>query len=162
VGQIDAAAQRRIMGRFATGVTIVTTGGTQGRWGMTANALTSLSLDPPLILFAIEMRNEMRRRIQQHRCFAVNVLADSQLELSNRFARPGPKDFDGIELHLGTTGAPLLAHAIAYVECELHQVYPGGDHEIVVGKIVAGADSEGEPLLFYGGGYHDLGGPAKQ
>ena len=163
-GTFDAGDQRRIMGRFATGVTIVTTGtsGSTGddnaRWAMTANAVTSLSLDPPLVLFAIDTRNEMRRQIAEHRCFAINVLSADQMELSNRFAKPGPKDFDGVSLRAGATGVPLLAECLAYVECELDRTYEGGDHEIVIGRIVAGADGEGDPLLFYGGGYRQIGG----
>lgn len=154
----DAGDQRRIMGRFATGVTVVTTGNNDAQWAMTANAITSLSLDPPLVLFAIDIRNEMRRQIAEHRCFAINVLSTAQMELSNRFAKPGPKDFDGVSLRVGTTGAPLVSDAIAYVECELDRTYEGGDHEIVIGRIVAGADSAGDPLLFYGGGYRHIGG----
>ena len=145
------------MGRFATGVTVVTTGDNEARWAMTANAVPSLSLDPPLVLFAIDTRNEMRRQIAEHRCFAINVLGADQMELSNRFAKPGPKDFDGVALRTGTTGAPLLVECLAYVECELDRTYEGGDHEIVIGRIVAGADSEGDPLLFYGGGYRQIG-----
>ena len=156
-GTFDAGDQRRIMGRFATGVTIITTGDGSGRWGMTANALTSLSLDPPLVLFAIDTRNELRRQIAQHRCFAINVLSADQMELSNRFAKPGPKDFDGVPLRAGSTGAPLLTDALAYVECQLERTYEGGDHEIVIGRIVAGDDGEGDPLLFYGGGYRRIG-----
>ena len=90
---IDGATQRRILGHFATGVTVITTGAAGGsEWGMTANSITSLSLDPPLVLFAIDRSNQMLRQLAATPAFAINILRADQEALSRRFAMPGPKD----------------------------------------------------------------------
>ncbi|WP_165251320.1 flavin reductase family protein [Paludisphaera soli] len=155
---IDALIQRKVMGRFATGVTVVTTGGSMGLHGLTANAVTSLSLDPPLILVAVDRRSQTLEFIKANRCFAVNILRLDQEEISQRFARPGPKDFLGLDLTTDATDAPIIAGCLAYVDCRLHDVLPGGDHEIFVGEVVGGAAHDGEPLLYFAGGYRRLGG----
>ena len=154
---IDRDAQRRIMGHFATGVTVITTGDRSGvEWGMTANSVTSLSLDPPLVLFAIDLRNRMVEQLAATPAFAINILRADQEALSQRFAAPGPKDFAGIEIDFGISGAPIFADCLGFLDCEVHQRLPGGDHEIVVGKVVGGTLSGGKPLLFYGGGYNRI------
>ena len=154
---IDRDAQRRIMGHFATGVTVITTGGLAGgEWGMTANSVTSLSLDPPLVLFAIDLRNQLLQQLEATPVFAINILRADQEPLSQRFAAPGPKDFAGIKISFGASGAPIFADCLGYLDCEVHQRLPGGDHEIVVGKVVGGALNGGKPLLFYGGGYNRI------
>lgn len=154
---IDGAAQRRIMGHFATGVTVITTGGrTDGAWGMTANSVTSLSLDPPLVLFAIDRRNQMLPQLSVTPAFAINILRADQEALSHRFAAPGPKDFSGIGLTFGASGAPIFSDCLGFLECEVYRRLPGGDHRIIVGKAVGGGLRGGPPLLFYGGGYNGL------
>lgn len=149
----DAGLQRRIMGRFATGVTIVTTNDGERFWGMTANSVTSLSLDPPLVLVAVDRRNTMHSCLIRGRCFAVNVLTDQQEALSGRFAARGPKDFSDLEYTVAVTGSPILVGSLAYLDCRLVNTFPGGDHEIFVGEILAGAVGRGEPLLYYNGQY---------
>ena len=152
----DAKEQRRIMGTFATGVTVVTTRTGDDLHGMTANAVTSLSLDPPLVLVAVDKESQSHQSIRGGNCFAVNILRDTQEEISQQFAQPGPKDFSSVPHRSGTTGAPILSDAIGYVDCQLREILPGGDHDIFVGEIVAGGTGEGEPLLYFGGKYRRL------
>ena len=153
---IDSQIQRKVMGRFATGVTVVTTGGPMGMHALTANAVTSLSLDPPLLLVAVGHKAQTREFIKANRCFAVNVLRLDQRELSERFARPGPKDFLGLDLTTDVTDAPIIADCLAYADCRLYDVLPGGDHEIFLGEVVGGAAFDGDPLLYFCGGYRRL------
>ena len=149
----DSSEQRRIMGKFATGVTVVSTVVDGETWGMTANAVTSLSLDPPLILVAIVKDSQSHQNIQRSRIFAVSILTTEQEAISTRFASPGPKDFSGLQTITAETGAPILEDALGYVDCRLVDILPGGDHEIFVGEIVAGDARDGDPLLFYNGKY---------
>jgi flavin reductase (DIM6/NTAB) family NADH-FMN oxidoreductase RutF len=152
----DSKKQRKIMGQFATGVTIVTTDGTAGPHGLTANAVASLSLDPPLVLVAVDKRAHSLDFLQKNGCFAVNILRLDQEEISRRFATPGPKDFAGLDITTATTTAPILSDCLAYVDCRTVEVLPGGDHDIFVGEIVAGEYHGGEPLLYFAGGYRRL------
>lgn len=154
---IDSLIQRKVMGRFATGVTVVTTGGPMGMHALTANAVTSLSLDPPLLLVAVDKRSQTLEFLKANRCFAVNILRLDQEEVSRRFARPGPKDFLGLDLTTDVTDAPVIAGCLAYADCRLYDVLPGGDHEIFLGEVVGGADNDGgDPLLYFAGGYRRL------
>jgi flavin reductase (DIM6/NTAB) family NADH-FMN oxidoreductase RutF len=154
---IDSLIQRKVMGKFATGVTVVTTGGSMGMHGLTANAVASLSLDPPLLLVAVDKRAHSLEFIKTNRCFAVNVLRLDQEEISRRFARPGPKDFLGLDLTTDVTEAPVIAGCLAHVDCRLYDVLPGGDHEIFVGEVVGGAVHDGaDPLLYFAGEYRRL------
>jgi len=152
----DSKKQRKIMGQFATGVTVVTTGGEAGLHGLTANAVASLSLNPPLVLVAVDKRAHSLDFLKKNRCFAVNILRLDQEEISRRFATPGPKDFTGIDITTATTAAPILSDCLAFVDCRVVDVLPGGDHEIFVGEIVAGEHHGGEPLLYFGGSYRRL------
>ena len=152
----DPAEQRRIMGRFATGVTVILTPSDPPA-GLTANSVTSLSLDPPLVLFALDRNSSTREAFQTTQCFSVCILTAEQQAISNRFASRGPKDLSDLELITAETGAPILADSLAWVDCRITDVLPGGDHEIFVGEVVAGdARDEGEPLLFYAGAYRGL------
>ena len=152
----DSQEQRRIMGLFATGVTVVSTQHDQQTWGMTANAITSLSLDPPLILVAVQRESQTHEKLKQAGCFAVNILSTDQEEISNRFAFEGPKDFSDLDFTTDVTGAPILSGTLGYVDCRLKEILPGGDHDIFIGEIVAGNSSEGQPLLYYQGKYTRL------
>jgi flavin reductase (DIM6/NTAB) family NADH-FMN oxidoreductase RutF len=152
----DSKKQRKIMGQFATGVTVVTTGGAAGLHGLTANAVASLSLKPPLVLVAIDKRAATLDYLRKNRCFAVNILRREQENISRRFATPGPKDFSDLKLGTGATAAPVLADCLAFVDCRVVDIHSGGDHEILVGEIVAGEYQGGEPLLYFAGGYRRL------
>src|SRR5262245_34716041 len=153
----DSKLQRKIMGRFATGVTVVTTAGAGGMGGLTANAVASLSLDPPLVLVAVDKRAGSYPEITANGCYAVNILAADQEEISRRFATPGPKDYTGLTWTKAVTGAPVLEGSLGWVDCRLAEVLPGGDHDIFVGEIVAGdSRDEGLPLLYFSGRYRRL------
>ncbi|MGE3409575.1 MAG: flavin reductase family protein [Pirellulales bacterium] len=152
----DSLLQRKIMGRFATGVTVVTTVHDGELRGMTANAVASLSLDPPLILVAVARQAQMHAHLTASRFFAVNILDESQQELSQRFAKPGPKEFADLAWRAGETGAPLFEQGLGWLDCELHSILPGGDHDIFVGQIVAGDHRDGAPLLYFSGKYQKL------
>ena len=145
--------QRHVMGRFATGVTLLTTRFDEGILGMTANAVMSLSLQPPQIVVAVDKKNSMHECLIQGKCFALNILRVDQEEISRRFAISGPKDFSGLSLTAAETGAPILVDAIAFVDCKLVEILPAGDHDMFVGEPVAGEVRDGEPLIFYGGEY---------
>ncbi|MFO0888480.1 MAG: flavin reductase family protein [Isosphaeraceae bacterium] len=154
----DPATQRKIMGQFATGVTVVTTGGPAGTHGLTANAIASLSLNPPLVLVAVDKRAHSLEYLKANRCFAVNILRIEQEDVSRRFATPGPKDFQGLAVARAVTDSPILADCLAYLDCKVVDILPGGDHEIFVGEIVSGEHHEGEPLLYFSGKYRRLAG----
>jgi flavin reductase (DIM6/NTAB) family NADH-FMN oxidoreductase RutF len=157
---------REVMGQFATGITVITAGGEHAH-GMTANAFTSVSLEPPLVLCCVARTARIHESILRARNFAISVLDATQRDLARYFAdrnRPkGPAQFDLVDWIPGpNTGVPLLAGSLAWVECELHQVYHGGDHSIFLGKVLqASRGSEGEALLFFGGGYHQVTPPAR-
>lgn len=154
----DSALQRKIMGRFATGVTVASTVVDGATWGMTANAVTSLSLQPPLVLMAVVRESQSRDMFAQGGCFALNILSAEQEVISNRFAFAGPKDFSGLETITAVTGAPILPDAIGWVDCRLRDILDGGDHDIFIGEILAGDFREAAPLLYFGGKYARLAG----
>jgi flavin reductase len=154
--RFDSAKQRKIMGQFATGVTVVTTGGEAGVHGLTANAVASLSLDPPLVLVAVDKRAMTLDYLKRNRCFAINILRHDQEAISRRFAKNGPKDFSDLGTTTAKTTAPVLAECLAYVDCEVVDILPGGDHEIFIGQIVAGESQDGKPLLYHSGSYRQM------
>jgi flavin reductase (DIM6/NTAB) family NADH-FMN oxidoreductase RutF len=151
---IDAARFRELLGRFATGVTILTVRDPSGQpAGMTASSLASVSLQPPLLSVCVEHTADLHDRIVAAPEFVVNVLESRQEELSRRFADEHDDRFDGVGYHFGLDGQVLLDGALAHIECERYAVYPGGDHTIVVGRVIGGDTGEGHPLLYYRGGY---------
>jgi flavin reductase (DIM6/NTAB) family NADH-FMN oxidoreductase RutF len=155
---IDSQLQRRIFGQFATGVTVVTTKRGDQFHGMTANAVTSLSLDPALVLVAVDKRAGMHAALCESHFFALNILSETQEHLSRRFAMTGAKEFGDILTSTAETGALIFVEALAWVDCRLKEVLPGGDHDIFIGEIVAGAlGKEGRPLLYFSGKYHKIG-----
>jgi flavin reductase (DIM6/NTAB) family NADH-FMN oxidoreductase RutF len=157
--RVDGAEMRRVLGHFATGVTVVTAEAGDEPVGMAANSFTSLSLEPPLVLFCAGVESETWPRIREAERFCVNVLGHGQRELAVGFARKGGDRFAGVELVEREAGPPRLAAAIAHVECRIWAEHPGGDHTIVVGEVlelaVAEADVRAleEPLIFYRGGF---------
>ena len=162
VGQVPAANVaaaefRDAMGHFATGVTVVTSVGADGApVGTTANAATSLSLDPPLILVCFDLGSQTLRAIRGHGAFVVNVLAAAQRHLSANFARRGlAAAWDEVRHRHGPTGSPRLEDVLAVLECTVEHRLPGGDHEIVVGRVrdVEIADDSAAPLLYWRGSY---------
>ena len=154
-------AFRGVMGRFATGVTVMTARADGVPHGMTANAVSSVSLDPTLVLVCVDRGTVMAERVGRAGTFALSLLAADQAELSNRFADPdrpdGDPQFAGVEIITAATGAPILEDALAWLDCRVWATYDGGDHVIVVGEVVDLAEtSEASPLVYYSGGYHRL------
>ncbi|MEO8296238.1 MAG: flavin reductase family protein [Burkholderiales bacterium] len=157
----EAAHFRRCLGEYVTGVTVITTVGPDGeRYGLTANSFSSLSLDPPLILWSLRLNATNFSIYSQATHFAVNILADHQVDVANRFAKSGPNRFDGIDHALGADGMPLIAGSVAQLECVLDASHPGGDHLIFIGRVQRlhhiGHHSGDLPLAFRGGRYMAL------
>ncbi|HEV8454843.1 MAG TPA: flavin reductase family protein [Gemmatimonadales bacterium] len=156
--EIDPFQFRQLLGRFATGVTILTLATPEGRpLGMTANSLASVSLQPPLLSVCVDREAEMHDVILEAPEFVVNVLASPQEALARRFSDKHEDRFDGVGYHLSSEGLILLDSVLAHIVCERHATYPAGDHTIVLGRVVGGATSDERPLLFYRGGYAALG-----
>lgn len=148
---------RQVMGCFPTGVTVMTMAQPDGtRVGVTASSFNTVSLDPPLILWSLALKAPSLTAFRAADHFAVNVLAEAQHALALQFARPSEDKFAGVDLVSGVTGAPLIAGALAHIECRVVQRYAGGDHEIMLGEVVALSRDEGEPLVFRGGRFHRL------
>jgi len=148
---------RQVLGRFASGVTVVTTTGSGHRpYGLTATAFASVSLHPPLVLVCISRAAESFPHFEAAGTFAVNFLAAGQQQLSERFAVSGADKFAGVPWRKGVTGAPILDGVLAYVECTVEHRYGGGDHVIYVGRVEAALAREGEPLVYYSGRYREL------
>ena len=152
---------RDLMARFATGVSVVAARHGPLLAGMTANAIASISIDPPLMLASIARKAETHGAIIGSHAFAISILADDQQELAECFARPTTAEkltgFCGAAWHEAETGSPVLEGALAFFDCRLSQRYDGGDHTMFLGEIVAaGFREDAEPLLWYASGYHRL------
>lgn len=155
--EVTGARFRRVIGCLATGVTVVTTRQDDGRpCGLTANAVTSVSLEPPLVLVCIDKKSESYPHFALAGVFAVNVLTEAQSDVSLRFAVSGGDKFRGVPFHWGATGAPVLDEHLAWVECRIVQAYDGGDHTIYVGRVEAADSGDGRPLLYFRGAYRSL------
>lgn len=151
---VDAARFRTLLGRFATGVTILTTRDGAGRpRGMTASAVTSASLDPPLVLVCVDQRAELHPLLEERRSFVLNVLAADQEALSRRFAADEHDRFAGLVLRESAGGLPVLDGVAAHIECEWYGRFPTGDHTAFLGRVTGGAATERRPLVHYRGGY---------
>ncbi|MCL6645934.1 MAG: flavin reductase family protein [Dehalococcoidia bacterium] len=157
---IDAAAFRELMGRFATGVTVITVAEDERYHGMTANAVTSVSLDPILLLVCVDKTTHTHGMLSRSGRFAVNILAADQERVSRLFAQkmdPEVRSLRGERFHLAASGSPVLSEALAYLDCRVTSAYEGGDHTIFVGEVVDGATlRDAPPLIFYRGGYRAL------
>ncbi|MEO8284846.1 MAG: flavin reductase family protein [Chloroflexota bacterium] len=145
----------RVMGSFASGVTIVSVMGPDGEpHGFTANAVSSLSLEPRMLLVCVNKQSATLDAIKAAGCFAVNILSTDQQDTAQQFATRREGRFGGIRWRPGhETGAPVLDGSLAYAECRLTDTCSGGDHEILMGEIVAGDAHEAEPLLYFRGRY---------
>jgi flavin reductase (DIM6/NTAB) family NADH-FMN oxidoreductase RutF len=155
---LDAKELRNMLGRFATGVTVITTRDKGGqKHGITANAFTSVSLDPPLVLVCIDRNAQCYPCFEKSKVFAVNILSHEQEAISRRFATKGIDKFEGISWRAGPSGVPLIEGAVGHVECRIVERYEGGDHTIYLAEVVTGSVSNDEPLLFFRGKYHRLG-----
>jgi flavin reductase (DIM6/NTAB) family NADH-FMN oxidoreductase RutF len=155
----DPELFREVFGRFATGVAVITSAGTAGAGGMTANALCSLSLDPLLALVCFENSARTLPIVREAGRFALNVLASDQEQLAGVFASklPESEKLDGVA-HRLEHGVPIIEGSLAWAACELHELIAGGDHTIAIGRVLSMGLGEGEPLLWYSGRYHAMPG----
>ena len=154
---LDPDSFRSVLGRFASGVTVVTTCDERGRdHGMTVSAFSSVSLTPPLVMVCVDRSASMHDLLTPGRRVAVNILAAGQEALSRRFSGPDPNRFDGIGYARGQSGAALLDDVLATLECTIVKLYDGGDHTIVVSEVETATSRSERPLLYYRGGYAQL------
>lgn len=155
----DAMEYRRVIGRFPTGVTVVTTCDGAGEpFGLTASSLASVSLEPLYLLVCIGTGSRSHDVVAEGEHFAVNVLGADSADLSRRFALADPADrFDGIAWRREVTGSPVLDRAVAWLDCRVAQLHDAGDHTIVVGEVLGcDADDRAEPLVYHAGAYRSL------
>lgn len=148
---------RKALSAHATGVTVITAIGPQGQSGATANAVTSLSLDPPMMLACLDRDSRTLTSVRAQGRFGVNTLAAGQAELARRFAGkdPEPDKWEGVGWS-EQEQLPRLEGGLLWVACELRDLIDGGDHLIVTGNVIEAESSEGQPLLFHRGAYRDL------
>jgi flavin-dependent trigonelline monooxygenase, reductase component len=148
---------RTALGRFASGVTVVTAKGAQGELlGITVSAFASVSLEPPLVLVCIDKRASLHGHMSEGAHFAVNILEEDQELMSRRFASKDEERFNGTAYRESADGTPLIEGALATLECRVVHAYPGGDHTIIVGEVESTSVGDGRPLAYFRGGYVQL------
>jgi flavin reductase (DIM6/NTAB) family NADH-FMN oxidoreductase RutF len=155
----DTLRYRQVIGHFATGVAIVTCNGPEGPTGLTTNAIASVSLEPLLLLVCFDNTSRTLPAVSAVRRFAVNILRADQDDLARVFAskRVGREKFEAVT-HMDAHGVPLLDGALAWLACDLTDLYPAGDHTIGIGAVThMDSDPEGDPLVWFRGGYSALG-----
>ena len=151
-------ALRRTLGQFATGVTVVTCCAADGQpRGITANSFSSVSLDPPLILWNIAKVSNSLQAYLGAENFAIHVLRAEQQTLAEHFARPDHTIYAGIEHEISRDNVPIIPGVLARFDCQTHEIHDCGDHYIIVGKVVRHVVADGKPLLFFAGDYSRLG-----
>lgn len=145
----DSRALRSAFGRFGTGVTVVTTQTPEGPIGMTANSFSSVSLDPPLVLWSAALRSKRHDAFVQAAHFCIHILGQNQHDTAHHFATQG-HDFSGFDWHHGADGAPVLSGCVAAFQCRAHAVHPAGDHSVILGEVAHAAErpGAGAGLLF--------------
>lgn len=155
---VEPHTLRRAMGRFPTGVAVVTTFGSGGTpHGMTVNSLTSVSLEPPLLLVCLTVgARSTRAVVEDSRIFTINLLSVRQEQIAKRFARRGADHFEGLPVTCGRHRVPVVPNALAHLECDVERDLVAGDHVIVVGRVRAVCERPGEPLAFHGGKFGDV------
>lgn len=154
---IDPDLFRTVLGNFASGVAVVTAMDDGEPVGLTAQSFTSLSLDPPLVMFCPKSTSTSWPRIEHAAHFAANILAQDQDALGIQFARSGGDKFAGVEWTPGPSGAPLLSGVLAHIDCTIEAVHPGGDHQIVVGRVLhLAADAAKKPLVYFRSAFESL------
>jgi 4-nitrophenol 2-monooxygenase / 4-nitrocatechol 4-monooxygenase, reductase component len=148
---LDAGAFRQVIGRFMSGVVVITATHQGERRGMTVSAVASLSLDPPMIVTCLNAASSTQEVIRRAGAFAVNVLAEDQEHLAGLFARPGADPFGDLPCEPGITGAPILAGALAVLECQIAQEVRGGSHRVLLANVVRASAGQGSPLAYFRG-----------
>ena len=154
---IDGRELRDALGRFATGVCVITTIDSQKPLGMTVNSFASVSLDPPLVLWSLQTNSDIYRAFATPRHFAINILSKDQQDLSNLYAQKGDHLLQDEHYRIGKYGSPIIRNALTTLECELETSYEGGDHQIIIGRVRdMHTRTTGKPLLFFSGAYREL------
>ena len=155
---IEGREYRDALGRFATGVCLITTTTADGRHlALTANSFSSVSLDPPLVLWNLQDNSDVFDEYASPERYAINILSQEQMDLSNTYAKKGGHELAPAHFTIGEHGAPVISGALASFECEPYATHEGGDHVIIVGRVMGMSSSgEGRPLLFFGGSYGEL------
>ena len=155
--QIDEREFRNVLSRFATGIAVVTTTDQDGNpIGTTINSFSSVSLDPPLVLWSMGLAAYSLPAFRRAGAFAINFLPSDKQHLSQKFATPSASKFSGVDYQLDALGLPLLDGMLAYISCTTWRRYPGGDHEIFIGRVRALKIGDGDPLVLYRGGLSSL------
>ena len=151
---------RQAAGRFASGVTVVTTKASEGAYGVTVSSFASLSLNPLLVTVSINRSSQLVRHVRAVEAFAVSVLASDQQQVASYFAttgrQPEPAGFSTVPTNVQQTGAPIIDSCLSWFDCTLEDVLPGGDHEILVGRVAAAGGRTGEPLVYWAGEFRAL------
>ena len=156
-GECGRLELRKALGRFATGVTVITTCDAGGKpEGLTANSFSSLSLDPPLVLWSLQGAARSLPAFRTAEYFVVNVLASAQQPLSEHFDQSRKDKFDGVDFDAGVGGCPVLPGSLAVIECRTERQLDAGDHVLFVGEVLQFSQRAGKPLVFSGGEYHQL------
>lgn len=151
---IDARFFRNVLGKYPTGVCVITAQGDGPPVAMVVGSFTSVSLDPPLVAFLPDKRSASWAEIHARGHFCVNVLADGHGDLCRRMTGPAEQRFVGVDHHHSPGGAPIVDGALAWIDCSIYAVHEAGDHFIVIGEVRAmNTHREGNPLLFFEGGY---------
>ena len=151
---------RKVLGHFASGVTVLTTCDADTRpTGLTASAFSSVSLDPPLVLICVDHKSQSYPAIKERGCFAVNILIVEQQAISRKFASSRLDKFEGVPHVISDLGLPLIEGAIAQLECTTVSAHVAGDHTIFVGRVERARVASGEPLLYFCGQYDRLASP---
>jgi flavin reductase (DIM6/NTAB) family NADH-FMN oxidoreductase RutF len=151
---VDQLQLRRALGRFATGVTVITTRTDDGKYeGLTVNSFAAVSLDPPLVLWSLRLAALSLESFRQSGHFVVNVLSSAQEGISRHFATPRHDKFEEVPFSVGIAGCPMFEESLAIFECRTETTIAGGDHVIFIGRVVRAHYRDGEPLIFAGGRY---------
>jgi flavin reductase (DIM6/NTAB) family NADH-FMN oxidoreductase RutF len=153
---VEQQVFRDVIGRFASGVTVITTTADGAPFGTTASAVSSLSMDPPMILVCLNKTSETGRAVAQAGVFGVNILAEGQEELAYKFARKGNDKFDGVAVATGQTGVPLLTDGLANLECQVAESVTGGTHTVLLARVAVAQGRDGAPLTYFRGQFGRL------
>jgi flavin reductase (DIM6/NTAB) family NADH-FMN oxidoreductase RutF len=157
---------RQAAGRFASGVTVVTTTAAEGAYGVTVSSFASLSLNPLLVTVSINQSSQLLEYVRAVKAFAVSVLATDQHQVAQYFAtsgrRPEPAGFSAVPTIAYETGAPIIEGCLSWFDCVLEDILPGGDHEILIGRVASAGGRTGEPLVYWAGEYRQLTADSSQ
>ena len=153
---VEQQVFRDVIGRFASGVTVITTTAGGVAFGTTASAVSSLSMEPPMLLVCLNKSSETGRAVAEAGVFGVNILAEGQEELAYKFARKGGSKFEGVAVTAGQTGVPLLTDGLANLECQVSESVTGGTHTVLLARVAVAEGRDGAPLTYFRGRFGRL------